>query len=603
MTQIKTLPFELHIDVTFWHEFTRRKLEILKLSEQSIPIYGTIENGSNIIRLTYSSFEKHKNSIEGELLNFNTLISFKEANKKELFNKFSEKCLKKYENNFLIPSQFILFVYGDLKKYDFHFIGGCPVPKQHKINVEIEEINEEENEKINEKLKITETKILNKNLEEIRNENEEINEIYIYDYSNMKNIPGWTTRTYIHHKCSIIHCIRPVNSFTMKITHLEEPINELTGWFVQKSTGKITTQIHHLAESMNSELLATQAVELNLQLMKWQLFKQLDLNKIKETKCLLIGSGTLGCNVARVLMGWGVKEITFVDNGRVSYSNPVRQSLYSFKDCVEKRFKSERASEVVKEVFPGMNSEGIVMSIPMPGHPIGEKEIEQTKKDIMKLDELVQKHDCVFLLGDSRECRWLPSMLSSVYNKLCITIGLGFDSFVVMRHGHSCQHEKENEKESKEIKENEKKEMKKNKLSCYFCADIVAPTDSLSRRTLDQQCTVTRPGISYIASALGVEMLISLLHHEQFFDAPASGDNYIPHQLRGYLNTWKIEEGVGSAYSKCIACSDNIIKEYKERGVEMVLEAINNPKSLEKIVGIEELKESEIEILTDSEDL
>ena len=34
-----------------------------------------------------------------------------------------------------------------------------------------------------------------------------------------------------------------------------------------------------------------------------------------------------------------------------------------------------------------------------------------------------------------------------------------------------------------------------------------------------------------------------------------------------------------------------------------MVEAINNPKSLEKIVGIEELKESEIEILTDSEDL
>ena len=33
--------------------------------------------------------------------------------------------------------------------------------------------------------------------------------------------------------------------------------------------------------------------------------------------------------------GWGVRHITLVDNGRVSYSNPVRQSLFTFKDCLE----------------------------------------------------------------------------------------------------------------------------------------------------------------------------------------------------------------------------------------------------------------------------
>ena len=33
--------------------------------------------------------------------------------------------------------------------------------------------------------------------------------------------------------------------------------------------------------------------------------------------------------------GWGVRHITLLDNGRVSYSNPVRQSLFTFKDCLE----------------------------------------------------------------------------------------------------------------------------------------------------------------------------------------------------------------------------------------------------------------------------
>ncbi len=49
----------------------------------------------------------------------------------------------------------------------------------------------------------------------------------------------------------------------------------------------------------------------------------------------MICTGTLGCNVARALLGWGVRHITFVDNGRVSYSNPVRQPLFEMSDCVD----------------------------------------------------------------------------------------------------------------------------------------------------------------------------------------------------------------------------------------------------------------------------
>ena len=57
--------------------------------------------------------------------------------------------------------------------------------------------------------------------------------------------------------------------------------------------------------------------------MRWRAAPALDVARIGATKCLLLGAGTLGCSVARTLLGWGVRHVTFVDNSRVAYSNPV----------------------------------------------------------------------------------------------------------------------------------------------------------------------------------------------------------------------------------------------------------------------------------------
>ena len=49
-----------------------------------------------------------------------------------------------------------------------------------------------------------------------------------------------------------------------------------------------------------------------------------------------------------------MKQITFVDNGRISYSNPVRQTLFTFQDSCENKPKAQAAADALKIIYPGI---------------------------------------------------------------------------------------------------------------------------------------------------------------------------------------------------------------------------------------------------------
>ena len=52
-----------------------------------------------------------------------------------------------------------------------------------------------------------------------------------------------------------------------------------------------------------------------------------------------------------------MRKITFVDNSRISYSNPVRQTLFEFEDCKNGgKKKAKAAAESLKRIFPGIVS-------------------------------------------------------------------------------------------------------------------------------------------------------------------------------------------------------------------------------------------------------
>lgn len=65
-----------------------------------------------------------------------------------------------------------------------------------------------------------------------------------------------------------------------------------------------------------------------------------------------------------------------------------------------------------------------------------EKVLEKIRGDIQILEDLVSSHDVVFLLMDTRESRWLPTLLCTAKSKICINAALGFDTYMVMRHGY-----------------------------------------------------------------------------------------------------------------------------------------------------------------------
>jgi len=203
---------------------------------------------------------------------------------------------------------------------------------------------------------------------------------------------------------------------------------------------------------------------------------------------------------------------------------------------------------------------------------------------------LISSHDVIYLGLDSREARWLPSVIAASLGKTVINVALGFDTYVVLRHGMPPRDGK----------------VQTPQLGCYFCNDVVAPRDSMTDRTLDQQCTVTRPGLSFMAASQAVELMVSVLHHPDGAFAPAElrsdgGKSstelgIVPHTLRGYLRQFEVCVMFGHHYSKCVACSDQILKAYQSKPWEFCLSVFNDPLVLEDLSGIKSMKEEKIDV-------
>ena len=665
---LQFVPFLSTIEHGFWAKLADLKLNIFKLDDSKKSLSGFYSN-SDLEGLQcrhsveYAAFENKEKppplcfSTCGSLYIKNTIEEFKKCDFTKLLQDEADLVWNAIVHGDAIAKphllvHFLLITFADLKKYIFHYWFAYPAfvyNESFKVNLVccklIADVKSKSfidsfqynidcfyekygckpgffllsyNDAEESKLELFELK----EFENVFLKSKKI--IFgMSDPSTLLEFPGWPLRNYL--TLISYHWSEKLNGFVDIICYRDRTINGMrnikhslylqveldsldtcpvncTGWEKNKKN-KLGPRCVNLAESMDPVKLAESSVGLNLKLMRWRLMPSLKLEKIAETKCLLLGSGTLGCNVARSLLAWGVKNITLLDNGKVSFSNPVRQTLFEFSDCslAGGMPKAIAAADRLHKIFPSVNAIGIDLSVPMPGHSVNQSNasIREAKNSVEKLEKLIDSSDVIFLLMDTRESRWLPTLLGTVKRKLVINVALGFDSYLVIRHG---------------IYDLSNQLTDASRLGCYFCNDVVAPGNSLHDRTLDQQCTVTRPGVSMIASALAVELLVSLIQHPLGFSAAPESVNTsfgpVPHQIRGFLSQNKVFYPSTEAFSKCTACSKPVLDAYKENGFDFLFDVFNSThRYLEDLTGLtllhQETTEAENDILefSDSESI
>ncbi len=113
--------------------------------------------------------------------------------------------------------------------------------------------------------------------------------------------------------------------------------------------------------------------------------------------------------------------------------------------------------------------------------------------------------------------------------------------------------------------------------------------------------------VSMLASALAIELLVSMLHSPLLDSAPADTPSnghtpnesnpvgLVPHQIRGFLGNYSVMMIVGHAYDKCTACSKPVLDGYRADPFGFVLQACGSASFLEDLTGLTAMKNEQVE--------
>lgn len=107
-------------------------------------------------------------------------------------------------------------------------------------------------------------------------------------------------------------------------------------------------------------------------------------------------------------------------------------------------------------------------------------------------------------------------------------------------------------------------------------------------RTLDQQCTVTRPGLSFVSSAYASELLVNYLHVKQEDFLPPDVEaveetnlGKIPQHIRGNVGGFDTQIMFSNAFEHCLGCGKKVVQEYIENREEFMVKALTDPDYLQ----------------------
>uniref|UniRef100_A0A914RF57 Uncharacterized protein n=1 Tax=Parascaris equorum TaxID=6256 RepID=A0A914RF57_PAREQ len=242
--------------------------------------------------------------------------------------------------------------------------------------------------------------------------------------------------------------------------------------------------------------LVDEGVRLNLSLIRWRLVPEIDLQRFSNLRCLILGSGTLGCNIpmpGHTVAVQGTKKTEFgtvIETLSLSiyYLHLIAASIAVVKFAVTLSVNNDNNKRRQRE-----------------GHGRKAREFDKRQFTIFK-------------------------------SQLAISVAMGFDSYVVIRHGVTCF---DGESEANSAQTSDKLLIAGSELGCYFCSD------SQYLECLCLEGKVSRAGVSMAAAGMSVELLASVLQHPKQGLAPArigevddtaSVLGAAPHQIRAFIS-------------------------------------------------------------------
>uniref|UniRef100_A0A915LL84 Ubiquitin-like modifier-activating enzyme Atg7 N-terminal domain-containing protein n=1 Tax=Meloidogyne javanica TaxID=6303 RepID=A0A915LL84_MELJA len=396
-TRCSFIPFTTFIDPLFWNEVNRLKINEWKLDESPKTIHCnlTFHGSQSSDSLLCFDHESLKNvsednvkinsgiyNVEGTFLLLNTKKAFLELDRTILLKNIAETDVKNFAYYFWNCIPALLF------PENIHQTSQFELPKIELHSLAFEFLVSNNGKPF---ILTNDQKALK--LEELIEQKSPDDFLFVFpNPSEVQEKFGWPLRNLL----AAIAYLKPTwsklrvfsltrlyqNSFISTlfwdiIKNEIETIPKCVGWERTSSDKLIyrSVDLKFMLDPINVGFhqidIMEQSVDLNLKLIRWRQAPSISLDKFTSLRILLVGAGTLGCNIARALLA-GLS-------------------------------KADAAANALRRIYPKVEAKGIHMKVPMPGYPFSDEEEDNVRQSCNQLEECIKNCDVLFLVMDSRE--------------------------------------------------------------------------------------------------------------------------------------------------------------------------------------------------------